>query len=173
MVDAELTVTCLTCSRSIPKDNLQLHSLRCRKFESEGVKKERYSAQNDHKRKVQSKGNRKEKKKTAEEDVDALIAEFAKGDSTCRFDSCKNSVLTLGQKCKFCTRTFCLKHGLAEVHGCGEAAKVDARRSFERNNQKARTRALNDTQKNYVKKKLNEKIVEMEKKRTGNNAKKK
>jgi len=163
--------TCLDCSKAIPKHNLELHSLHCTR--SKGERKEIGLPKKDIKKKVPAKAGNKEKKKTDEDDVDALIAQFTKVDSICSFEKCKGSVLTLGQKCKFCVRMFCLKHGLAEVHGCGEAAKVDARKAFEKSAGKAKTRPLNDIQKKYVKKKLNEKIVEMEKKRTGNTAKKK
>ena len=127
----------------------------------------------DAKKKMQAKAGRKEKKRAEEEDVDALIAQFANEDSKCTFDRCKKSVLTLVQICKFCRRRFCLKHGLAEIHGCGEAAKIDARRSLERNNGKTRPKPLNDIQKGSVKKKLNDKIVELEKNRTGSKTKKK
>ena len=164
---------CPNCSKEIPKQNLELHALRCTKVEKGGATKQKQFPKEDCKRKFAAKINKKDKKKAEEEDVDALIAQFTKDDSICSFEKCKTGVLTLGQKCKFCVRTFCLKHGLAEVHGCAEAAKVDARRSFERNAGKSRTKPLNDIQKNYVKKKLNEKIGEMEKKRIGSNTKKK
>ena len=165
------SATCLNCSKAIPKHNLELHSLRCSR--SREVKADIRHPKKDTKKIVQAKTGSKEKKKADEDDVDALIAQFTKVDSICSFEKCKGSVLTLGQKCKFCARMFCLKHGLAEVHGCGEAAKVDARKAFEESAGKAKTRPLNDIQKKYVKKKLNEKIVSMEKKRTGNIAKKK
>ena len=171
--EASATATCSICSKSIPKKNLELHSLRCVKVDRGKGGQEIIPLKKDTKKKIQGKGGRKEKKTTEEEDVDALIAQFANDDSKCSFDRCKNSILTLGQICKFCRRRFCLKHGLAEIHGCGEAAKIDARRSLERNSGKTKQRPLNDVQKGLIKKKLNDKIVEMEKSRTGSNTKKK
>lgn len=157
---------CNSCGKEIPKQNKELHALRCIKVENAGgAKAKKGVAKKDLKKKNDSKGGKK--KKNEEEDVDALIAQFTAEDSICSFEKCKMSVLTLGQKCEFCVRTFCLKHGLAEVHGCGEAAKLFARKAFEKHAGKSKTKSLNDVQKNYVKRKLDEKIVQMEKKRAG------
>ncbi|XP_043923237.1 DNA-binding protein SMUBP-2 [Protopterus annectens] len=61
------------------------------------------------------------------EDFDALIASVVKADRTCSFLKCKASVVTLGQLCMYCNKTYCLKHHIPEVHGCGDKAKSHAR----------------------------------------------
>ena len=159
---------------------MKLHLLRCKedpitrsKENQDEIQKEtckKQVKQKDRKKptKIEAK---KSKQDTENEDFDALIAQFTNNDSVCYFEQCKTNVRTLGQRCQFCTRTFCIKHGLAEVHGCGGAAKIEARRSIKSGCQKTKT--LNEIQKNYVKKKLDKKLDEMEKKRAGSKDKKK
>ena len=156
----------------VPSKNKELHVVRCEKSKATEVKIKPTEGKCKAKETGKSKRKAADKKKE-EEDIDDLIAKFTQDDSKCSFDQCKGSVLTLGQKCKFCTRTFCLKHGLAEVHGCGQAAKIDARRSLDKALVKQKTKPLNDIQRNYAKKKLSKKLDELEKQRSGNKEKKK
>ncbi|CAN0424137.1 unnamed protein product [Lampetra fluviatilis] len=65
----------------------------------------------------------------AEEDFDAMFAAMVKANSRCAFAKCKTSVQTLGQHCQFCKSLYCLSHHIPEVHGCGEQARVHARRA--------------------------------------------
>ena len=58
-----------------------------------------------------------------EEDFDALLASFHKKDTVCNFPKCKTLTATLGGNCNFCRVRFCLSHAMAEIHGCGDAAK--------------------------------------------------
>lgn len=89
-------------------------------------------------RPTSSKGKKKKNKKpnkTAvqdEEDFDALIASVVAADTRCYVDKCKENAKTLGQNCQFCTKRFCIKHHMAEVHGCGAAAKSHARMMISR-----------------------------------------
>ncbi|XP_065072348.1 DNA-binding protein SMUBP-2-like [Rhopilema esculentum] len=163
---------CEICGKLVPSKNKELHIVRCEKNMASEVKIKPSEGKSKAKETGKSKRKGADKRKE-EEDVDDLIAKFTQDDSKCYFDQCKASVLTLGQKCKFCTRTFCLKHGLAEVHGCGQAAKIDARRSSDKAMMKQKTKPLNDIQRNYAKKKLSKKLDEFEKQRSGNKEKKK
>lgn len=36
----------------------------------------------------------------------------------------------MGQNCELCKSRYCMKHSLAEVHGCGEAIKKKEREDF-------------------------------------------
>ncbi|GAB0097126.1 DNA-binding protein SMUBP-2 [Sergentomyia squamirostris] len=51
-------------------------------------------------------------------------------DTLCDHKSCKQKTSLMGQDCQYCKKRFCFKHGLPEVHGCGEAIKKDERRKF-------------------------------------------
>ena len=165
---------CRTCDKSVPKHNMELHALRCSKIEDcEGGAREQMHRvrRKNLKKKAQAKIDKKEKKNKEEEDVDEVIAQFSKVDSICRFEKCKTSVLTLGQRCEFCTRMYCIRHSLAEVHGCGKAAKLNAKRTFQSNAGKVKIKPLNEMQKKCAKMKLDKKINEMEKKRNGSGEK--
>lgn len=64
------------------------------------------------------------------DDFDAMIAAVQKMDSICAFVKCKVSVQVIVAQCPHCRRRFCLNHGLPEVHGCGQDAKVAARKTL-------------------------------------------
>ena len=66
------------------------------------------------------------------EDLDALLAEVKLTDSTCRYSKCSKNVSLLGAQCQFCKSRFCMEHSLAEIHGCGDAAKEKARKDIQR-----------------------------------------
>ena len=164
---------CENCERKIPESNLELHILRCKRNiiteakQTETRKEHTNDAKlSSQKRKNKAKNKGKTKIDKENEDIDELIAEFTNQDAKCRHDKCKASVLTLGQRCKFCGKTYCLKHGLAEVHGCGEAAKIDARSKARQQYETRINKPLNEVKKNQVKRKLNKKITEMESSRT-------
>eukprot|EP00041_Stephanoeca_diplocostata_P038735 m.1547909 g.1547909 ORF g.1547909 m.1547909 type:complete len:1164 (+) comp25262_c1_seq4:305-3796(+) len=62
-------------------------------------------------------------------DTDVKVMEaFARDAKLCQQPSCKASVTLIGDVCSFCKRKFCYTHAQAEVHGCGHAAQVAARR---------------------------------------------
>ena len=66
------------------------------------------------------------------EDLDALLAEVKLADSTCKFSKCSKPVSLLGVQCQFCKSRYCMEHSLAEIHGCGDAAKVKSRKDVQR-----------------------------------------
>ncbi|XP_055706439.1 DNA-binding protein SMUBP-2 [Phlebotomus papatasi] len=51
-------------------------------------------------------------------------------DTLCDYKRCKQKTSLMGQDCSYCQKRFCFKHGLPEVHGCGEAIKKDERKKF-------------------------------------------
>lgn len=85
-------------------------------------------------RKPKKTSKKKEKRsgKEKEEDFDTLIAQAVKENMTCFFGGCKTYTTVLGQYCSFCRKTFCLTHHIAEVHGCGDLAKREARKQIAR-----------------------------------------
>lgn len=141
---------CSLCGKSVPAENFLVHSARCNKIAAakSTANVDSNAATFD---KVAETGGKKKnnKKKTSEatsgaattvkpsklatkdampDDFDELIAAAIKENTTCSFAGCKTSVRTLGQNCEHCSRRFCLSHHIPEVHGCGDKAKVQARR---------------------------------------------
>lgn len=179
---AKGSVMCEFCGKEIPKNNLELHNIRCGKEQQvenrlEETEKKVIKENTTKAPKKNAKSQQSTKKKPivendkGDEDFDELVAEFTKVDSKCSHEKCRASVLILKQYCDFCGKTYCLKHGLAEVHGCGQAAKIHAQRKAKESYQKQPVKKLNVVQKNYVKRKLEKKISEMEVARTKANDK--
>jgi hypothetical protein len=80
-----------------------------------------------------SKGGKKASKAAAaaagldEEDEMALLDAVCASMNSCPVAKCKASTHATGSTCPFCHLRFCLAHGQAEVHGCGEAVRAHAR----------------------------------------------
>lgn len=52
-------------------------------------------------------------------------------DNTCCHPAgCRTKVSLIYQECKHCERRYCMRHGLPEVHGCGEAIRRAERAEF-------------------------------------------
>jgi len=111
-----------------------------------------------------NKAKTKPSAKQPEEDFDKMLASFTKLDNQCAFNGCKQSIRTLGQLCKCCERTYCLSHHIPEVHGCGEAAKVRSRQ-LARKPKSAKPKALDDTHKVQLHRKLDKRLDEMSEQR--------
>eukprot|EP01094_Clydonella_sp_ATCC50884_P008745 TRINITY_DN18293_c0_g1_i1.p1 TRINITY_DN18293_c0_g1~~TRINITY_DN18293_c0_g1_i1.p1 ORF type:complete len:403 (-),score=98.31 TRINITY_DN18293_c0_g1_i1:84-1217(-) len=77
---------------------------------------------------------KKKKAKKAKKDLPAghsvedALKELKIKPGTC--PQCKERVGASGFVCKFCKEKYCIRHGLPEVHGCGKAAKKDARETW-------------------------------------------
>ena len=95
-----------------------------------------------------------------------LLAEFKRKDSQCALQDCKKSVLTRGQKCRYCSNVYCLGHHLPEVHGCAQAAKEQARSATSAPKQMSQKAAVKRGQ---LERKFENKIKDMEKKRKNKN----
>ena len=199
LTEASGVITCKTCSTLVPKDNLQLHEIRCSRLlatQQQQQQQQQQQASVDSKDRVPkqqgqfSKKNKSKKKpnktdntkcKTQQiddEDVDALLEEFTKLNNTCSYSNgtagskrCTKSIRTLGQKCAFCAQVFCLSHHIAEVHGCGAAAKVKARQDISKYAD-VKPRPMNGVKKAQVQRKLDKKLEELEEERKRKNKKK-
>lgn len=71
-------------------------------------------------------------KKEDNYDEDAFLAQAMIEASSCMYKGCGKNITILGRSCKFCNAGFCMNHILAEVHGCGDKARVEARRVLQR-----------------------------------------
>ena len=130
-------VQCQTCRKVVPQENLNLHRMRCASHE-DAVKNSAQVKENVS-RPATSKNKKKKNKPLKgtpagqpEEDFDAVLAAAVKENTTCSVDRCKENAKILGQNCPFCGRRFCISHSMAEVHGCGAAAKSHARQMISR-----------------------------------------
>lgn len=166
---------CPACSAKVPKMNFELHKIRCSSLQpaqkqSERLESNRTSSSSVKKKKSKkstlkatSSGNSKQTLKQAnqDEDIDAMLDHFASLNSKCLFKTCKKSITTLGQKCEYCSQVFCLSHHMAEIHGCGDAAKIKARRDIAKYHD-SKPRPMNNIKKAQVQNKLTKKLSEME-----------
>jgi len=105
------------------------------------------------------------------DDFDAVIAAAVKKNKSCASSRCKNSTALLGQDCVYCRQRFCLSHHIAEAHGCGEAARVAARRTISREGvlhpgSGVPSKLPDPTKRKHLERRLEKKIGELEKERT-------
>ena len=153
-----LGVVCKTCNKDIPKNNIELHKLRC--------KVEDPLPKNPSKPKKSTKQKVKVKKIAEgvdEDDFDTLCEEFVKLNKVCNYEKCAVKVTVIGVNCPWCARRFCLTHSMAEVHGCGAAAKLAARQQISRDHKLypgsgTLSHALDPTKRKQIKRKLDKKI---------------
>ena len=143
---------CHFCGKQIPRSNMSLHQIRCeqgrqrenntgniaisvgnssgkKKVKKGGGAKKNENTGNLDGKKTGEKGTGDKNKEQSEnmEKLDELLADFKRKDSQCALQDCKKSILTVGQKCEFCLKVYCLGHRFPEVHGCTQAAKEHAR----------------------------------------------
>ena len=122
-------VQCFTCSRQVPKPNIELHKLKCTiqpTSSTTGTVPKKSSSKSKKQKKHEAKIAQ------AEDDIDKLLEAFDKIDNVCNGEGCKVKIATLGVTCEYCRRRFCMKCGFPEAHGCGEAAKIAARQQISR-----------------------------------------
>jgi len=95
----------------------------------------------------------------------------------CHYQNCQQSVTVLCHLCTFCGWKYCLSHGLAEAHGCGEEAKKHARAEWMKTGMKQVTgqpkdKTLKESDKKYLHNKLKKQIgnsMSHQKKQSKNN----
>jgi ATP-dependent RNA/DNA helicase IGHMBP2 len=94
---------------------------------------------------------------------------FQKSNDVCNFKACKVLVKTLGQNCEFCRNRFCLQHSLAEVHGCGDEAKKQARAQIKKApKSEHQSSYAHQVKHKYLEKKFHEKMDELKSSRARN-----
>ncbi|XP_048581003.1 DNA-binding protein SMUBP-2 isoform X2 [Nematostella vectensis] len=165
--DNDMLRTCPLCKKLIPTTNLSLHTLHCEQKQRACAQDGQPQVCAETSRLKESKETRRKPKKKAansggenEEGFEALLATFSKLDTRCAFESCKQNISLLGQKCVCCTRVFCLSHHIPEVHGCGKDAKIRARHQLAHAPPRKPQRA-DMTRKAHLQRKLDTKLDEM------------
>lgn len=103
---------------------------------------------------------------------DEVIREAMQENSRCAFLGCKQKTTVLGQDCSFCKRRFCLSHHVAECHGCGNEAKIAARKLISREGKLysgsgVPSKALKPEKRAQLKSKLDNRLENMAEKRKG------
>jgi len=125
------------------------------------------AAQNAAKKKKEKEKEKAKAKKEEEMDDDAFLDSLIEGNKHCHYTLqsgayCTNNITTLGVVCKFCGYKFCTKHSLAENHGCGDAASIQAKAQFKdqfyRSIGRDIPKPLKKDEEDYLKKKLHERI---------------
>lgn len=72
--------------------------------------------------------NEKEKLLREAQDDDELLDAAIKLSGICHHPGCKENVKLIHSDCQYCLERFCMKHALAEIHGCGDKARAAARK---------------------------------------------
>ena len=169
--------TCVFCGRCISLLNWELHQIQCEKLQKSRVAieqelklehsldppldpktKPQPPVQKQRKPKQSSKKSSKTKQKVAavDDDLDTLLAEMTLADATCKFPKCSKNVSLLGVRCLYCSKRYCMAHSVAEVHGCGEAAKLQARKYLRQEER----RGLSSVRRSQLQVKLSKKVDE-------------
>lgn len=187
---------CQFCGKQIPLPNMSLHEIRCERdrmqAQANTTSNIAESVNNSSRKKTVKKGvtakkdgktgnigvlsgrqagkkssnDKNNEKSENTENLDDLLAEFKRKDSQCALHDCKKSVLTLGQKCRYCSNVYCLGHHFPEVHGCTQAAKEQARSATDAPKQMSQKAAI---KRGHLERKLENKIKGMETKRGNKN----
>lgn len=148
-----------------------------KKSEKSEIKNTNNSIKTENQNKIKKK-DFKQKEKNANriltlpdtEDLDSLLATIKKSDNTCSYYRCKTNIAVLGQKCQFCGLRFCLTHAMPEIHsadGCGQQIKNQLRSQTRKEGKvfsgsgTPNRKGLDSRQRNYLEKKLNNKLSEM------------
>lgn len=137
-ISHETDKPCAICGTDVPLVTWDLHHVHCAKKEERSEvepKKSEEAAESTETAKrpknVARKKSSKPQKVNQLEDLDALLAEVKLADCTCKFPHCSKQVNLLGILCQFCKNRFCMEHSLAEVHGCGTAARQQSRKDLQ------------------------------------------
>ncbi|XP_012253072.2 DNA-binding protein SMUBP-2-like [Athalia rosae] len=86
---------------------------------------------NAQKKKKKSKNPKpKEEELNDVDDFDKMIAAVTAKNRICAMSGCKRSTELIQFDCEFCKSRYCLKHGMQEIHGCGEAVRKKERKEF-------------------------------------------
>ncbi|XP_065191168.1 DNA-binding protein SMUBP-2-like [Sycon ciliatum] len=140
---------CAKCMAAVPSANLALHELRCPGVAAKSATKSaakpvsQAAAATATAATATAAASTKKKKQKAKaapagaaskmvlesDNFDEMLEEVKKIDTTCSFQPCKKKLNLVSGRCSFCTRSFCFSHVQAEVHGCGDAARREARRA--------------------------------------------
>uniref|UniRef100_H2YZ22 AN1-type domain-containing protein n=1 Tax=Ciona savignyi TaxID=51511 RepID=H2YZ22_CIOSA len=119
----------------LPEDNMTMHLIHCERLIK--MKEQVKTPQNENRKKIHSQPSKSKNKKNTKSankqrntgDFD-LLNQAISSNKFCFHSNCAASITTTGQLCSICRKTFCLKHHIPEVHGCGAQAHINARRQI-------------------------------------------
>ena len=92
-----------------------------------------------------------------DDDDEALLDAIIEAQKHCSYERCKRLVGTVRIDCRHCKRRFCMEHAQAEVHGCGDAAKVAARKACKEEYERPKEKKFSEVERARLLKKLHEK----------------
>lgn len=126
----ETVLNCDLCQKQVPKDNYELHRLRCsRNIVSESTHEKQQPQKSAKTKTKPTKQSKDLIRDTSTDDFDELINLATKMNNVCNLKGCKTKIHVLGQDCDFCGNRFCLSHHMAEIHGCGDAIRAKAKKN--------------------------------------------
>ena len=175
-------VSCKFCSKDVIPANIQMHELHCSRLNHEPSvsggalpKKKEVKITNKpskNKNDILTKKTAAALAKVDADDFDGLISAVQNMDSKCHFKKCKQSTLMLSQTCMFCRQRFCYAHGMPEIHGCGDEAKLEARQVVIKEGILFRgntvpSKKIDPDKRAHLQRKLDKKLSEMGSKRSG------
>ncbi|KAK4317794.1 hypothetical protein Pmani_011149 [Petrolisthes manimaculis] len=167
------TKRCGVCRKDVPVMNWSVHTAQCERHRDrggQGRNRDKYQVVNEAKQKTRKKNTKKEKrdkgKEEKEEDFDSIISHFTKENNTCSHPPCSTSTTVIAQLCPFCRRTFCLAHHIPEIHGCGDAARHEARKVIARDGvlypgSGVPSKKPNETQRRRLERRLEKRMEEL------------
>lgn len=164
-------VKCQDCHKSVPKQNLALHRLRCT---GSGPVEQAVRPKQKPLVKSMPQVDRAKETEKKEEDLDGILSQFRQLDTVCNFATCKTNITLMGQQCTLCLRRFCLSHRLPEIHGCGDAIRRQARSATLKQgfiapgSLPAKPKAIDASKRAHLQRKLDKKLQDMSTKRAGN-----
>ena len=165
---------CDICGQSIPLLSWELHHIQCVKIlhrrqitdqMEEEMQRKLDTTEKGLQKQTKTKHVPKKSKQTRtsanDDDLDTLLAEMTLADSTCKFSKCSKSISLLSVQCRFCKDRYCMEHSLAEVHGCGDAARLQSRKDLHREQMRGgRSAGLSSVKRSQLHMKLNKKLEE-------------
>lgn len=103
---------------------------------------------------------------SADATVDELLEAARQQDNVCNAQRCKMKISLLGQLCSYCNRRYCFEHSMPEVHGCGNQARSDMRKTHLAANSNPKpvydNPSVSKEKRPYLERKLQEKIATKE-----------
>lgn len=175
---SDVLATCPDCGNNVPAQNMQLHELWCQSKAVSSDEDVKVTKPANQKKEGRSRKKRSKKQsnqtetKVLDGDDDEVLEAAIKENKRCAFKGCKKPVVTFNMWCSYCNSKFCSEHFLAEVHGCGDAAKASARRTINREGRLypgsgVPDKKPNALQRNQLKRKLDSKLNQLADKRKG------
>lgn len=148
---------CCHCNRLVPVCNVETHKAKC--------SRERKATMVQKSQKVKKQSSMKDTVLPLQLDDDELLNSVIESKNVCSYSNCKERVTLTGQQCRLCRCVYCLKHCIPEIHGCGDDAKVEARKEA-RHLHHQQNSISSVTTKQYQRHQLQEKLHKMKEKRS-------